>query len=623
VSESSEKVRPAEKPVERIEEATVRFAGDSGDGMQLAGMQLTNVSALAGNDVATFPDFPAEIRAPRGTLAGVSGFQLRFASHDIHTPGDRVDALVAMNPAGLRECLGELADHGVLIVDADAFDAKGLRLAGYESDPLEDGSLERYQLHAVPLTSLTRAAVEDLALARSAADRCRNFFALGLVCWLYGRELDPTLRFIESRFGRRPEVAEADRRALHAGWSYGETTDAFRGSYRVPRARLAPGTYRNITGNQALAYGLLTAARLSRKALYYGSYPITPASDVLHELSRHKHFGVRTFQAEDEIAALTSVIGAAFGGAMAVTGSSGPGIALKSEALGLAVMLELPLLVIDVQRGGPSTGLPTKTEQADLLQALFGRNGESPLPVVAAAGPADCFQAAQDAWRIATRLMTPVMLLSDGYIANGAEPWRIPEPADLAPIPVSHPGPRGDDTPFRPYQRDELLSRPWALPGTPGLTHRIGGLEKQDGTGNVSYDPDNHARMVAVRAAKVANAARLIPPLEVDGPDDAPLLVIGWGGTYGAIKDAVDEARRRGSRVAHAHLRWLNPFPANLGEVLGRYPRVLVPELNLGQLRLLLRARYLVDAVGLSKVKGRPFARAEILRAIREALDEA
>ncbi len=620
MADPSPDVRSA-KQVTELESVTVRFAGDSGDGMQLAGTQLTNTSALAGNDVATFPDFPAEIRAPRGTLAGVSGFQVHFASKDIHTPGDRVDALVAMNPAGLRENLAALQPHGVLIVDEDAFDAKGLKLAGYADSPLEDDTLGGFQLVRVPLTRLTREAVEGAGLGKKLSERCRNFFAMGLVYWLYGRSLEPTLRFIEERFGKaNPQVAEADRNALRAGWNFGETTDLLRGHYHVPAARLAPGTYRNITGNQATAIGLVTAAHLSGTELFYGSYPITPASDVLHELSRYKRYGVRTFQAEDEIAAVTSAIGAAFGGAMGVTASAGPGIALKAEAMGLAVMLELPLLVIDVQRGGPSTGLPTKPEQSDLLQVLFGRSGEAPLPVLAAAGPSDCFDTVIEAWRIATRLMTPVVVMSDAFVANSAEPWRIPSLADLEPFPVAHPGPPAEGETFRPYARDELLARPWALPGTSGLMHRVGGLEKQDGTGNVSYDPDNHQRMTEIRARKVANAASLVAPLAVDGPERGRVLVLSWGGTRGACTEAVAEARRRGGSIAHAHLRHLNPFPANLGEVLGRYERVLIPELNTGQLRMLVRARFLVDAQGLNKVKGRPFTTGEIVERIEDLL---
>ena len=613
--------RPATaKPVEELDSVVVRFAGDSGDGMQLAGAQLTGTSALAGNDVATFPDFPAEIRAPKGTLAGVSGFQVQFASRDIYTPGDLVDVLVAMNPAALVQNLRFLRAHGTLVVDEDAFDAKGLKLARVESNPIEDGSLEEFQVIRVPLTSLTRAAVEGAGVGRKQATRCRNFFAMGLVYWLYGRDLEPTLGWLRRRFRDQPEVRDADAKALHAGWSFGETSESFARSYHVPPAALAPGRYRNITGNQALAFGLVAAAELSGKALFYASYPITPASDILHELSRHKRFGVRTFQAEDEIAAATSAIGAAFGGAMGVTASSGPGLALKTEAIGLAVMMELPLLVLGIQRGGPSTGLPTKPEQSDLLQVMYGRSGEAPLPVLAASGPADCFDIVVEAWRIATRLMTPVVVLSDAFIANGAEPWRIPDPAGLDPIAIVHPA-AGDGTePFLPYARDEWLARPWALPGTPGLMHRLGSLEKQDRSGAVSYDPDNHEHMVELRARKVENAVHFVPDLDVHGPDGGDLLVLSWGGTRGACRQAVEQVLARGGAVAHAHLRHLNPFPANTGEVLGRYEKVLVPELNLGQLALMLRARYLADVVSLAKVRGRPFWVRDIAEAIEEML---
>lgn len=620
MSTSIEGLPKTAKHVEHLTGATVRLVGDSGDGMQLLGAQLTNTSALAGNDVATFPDFPAEIRAPRGTRAGVSGFQVQFASEDIFTPGDRLNALVAMNPAALVTNLEDLEKGGIVVVDSDAFEQKDLKLANLEVNPLEDRTLDEYRLIKVPITQLTRKAVEGLGLSQKVADLCRNFFAMGLVYWLYGRELDATLRFIDAKFGNKPDIAEANRRALRAGWYYGETTEAFVVSFQVDPARLPPGKYKNMMGNQALAWGLVTAARLSGKELFYGSYPITPASDILHELSKFKNFGVRTFQAEDEIAAIAAAIGASFGGSLAVTTSSGPGIALKGEAMGLAVMLEIPLVIVNVQRGGPSTGLPTKTEQSDLLQAIFGRNGESPMPVIAARSPSDCFDTAQEAWRIATRFMTPVMLLSDGYIANGAEPWRIPRYEDLPKIPVEHPGPLADGDKFLPYARNERLSRPWALPGTPGLMHRIGGLEKQDITGNVSYDADNHQHMTNVRAQKVENVAKDIPPQEVTGPAGGDLLVLSWGGTYGACLTAVERARAMGYSVAHAHLRYLNPFPANLGEILHKYEKVLVPELNMGQLRLLVRSKYMVPAIGLNKVKGKPFAVAEILEKIREVL---
>lgn len=609
------------KPIVDLEQATVRFCGDSGDGMQLAGTQLTNTSALAGNDIATFPDFPAEIRAPRGTKAGVSGFQIHFASKEIFTPGDQVEALVAMNPAALATNLSDLIPGGILIVNKDAFDKNGLKLAGYEVNPLENGSLKAYQLFQVDMTRLTRLAVEECGLGQKESDRCRNFYAMGLVFWLYDRALEPTLRYIDSKFGKKaPAVAEANRRALHAGYNYGETTEAFAAQYRVNRAELAPGTYRNLTGNEATAFGLIAASKLSNTELFLGSYPITPASDILHELSRHKNFGVRTFQAEDEIAAITSAIGAAFGGSMAVTTSSGPGIALKQEGMGLAVMTELPLIIINVQRGGPSTGLPTKTEQADLLQALFGRNGECPMPVIAARSPADCFDVAQEAWRLAVRYMTPVMMLTDGYLANGSEPWKIPDVKDLKTIEVKHPqAPNNGDT-FLPYKRDERLARPWAVPGTPGLMHRIGGLEKQDVTGNVNYEPDNHEHMVNLRAKKIADIAKDIPLQEVSGPKTGKLLVISWGGTYGACATAVREVQETGGSVAHCHLRYMNPFPRNLGEILKSYEKVLVPELNRGQLRMLLRAEFLVDAIGQNKIKGKPFFVAELVNRIRQLL---
>ncbi len=601
------------------ESATVRFAGDSGDGMQLVGMQLANTSALIGNDIATFPDFPAEIRAPKGTLAGVSGFQLHFSAQDIHTPGDRVDALVAMNPAALKINLGSLPPQGMLIVDADAFNAKGLKLAEYESNPLEDESLREYQLISVPITTLTRSAVKGLGLSRKLATRCRNFFALGLVYWLYGRALEPTLRFIKSRFEDNAAVASADRLALLAGWNYGETTEALTSSYHVPPARLSSGRYRNLTGNQAMAYGLITAANLSRKTLFFGSYPITPASDILHELSCHKRFDVRTFQAEDEIAAATAAIGAAFGGAMAVTASSGPGIALKSEAMGLAVMLELPLIVLDIQRAGPSTGLPTKPEQADLLQVLFGRSGEAPLPVLAACCPSDGFEIIKDAWRIATQLMRPVVVLSDAYVANAAEPWRIPEQSELEESPIDHPVPMGGGM-FMPYARNELLARPWALPGTKGLMHRIGGLEKEDITGNVSYDPENHEYMVQLRAHKIENAVNLIPPQKISGAPRGRLLVLSWGGTYGACAEAVALAQRAGASVSHTHLRYLHPMPNNLADILSGFDQVLIPEMNTGQLRKLIREKFLLDAIGLNKIKGRPFTVTEIAQKIDRLL---
>lgn len=619
MSTSIEGVPESAKTVVSLDKATVRFAGDSGDGMQLAGTQLTNTSALAGNDVATFPDFPAEIRAPRGTLAGVSGFQIHFASTDIFTPGDSLDALVAMNPAALKSNLSDLQEGGTLIVDEFSFTKKGLEQAGYETNPLDDGSLGAYQLIKVDITKLTRNAVDGLGLSQKEADRCRNFLAMGLVYWLYGRSLEPTLRFIEQKFAaKKPEVAEANSNALKAGWNYGETTDAFVSSFRVDKAQLSPGTYRNMMGNEALAWGLVTAAKLSDKDLFLGSYPITPASDILHYLASFKNFGVATFQAEDEIAAVTSAIGAAFGGSMAITTSSGPGIALKGEAMGLGVMLELPMLIINIQRGGPSTGLPTKTEQADLYQAIFGRNGECPMPVIAARSPSDCFEVACEAWRIATRYMTPVMVLSDGYIANGSEPWKIVDFDELEKIPVSHPTAPNHGDEFLPYLRDEKLARPWAIPGTPGLMHRIGGLEKEDGTGNVSYDPDNHQHMVEIRDRKVSMVADDVPPQSVTGPDEGDLLVLSWGGTYGSCYTAVRSCQQAGKSVAHAHLRWVCPFPRNLGDLLSRYKTVLIPELNLGQLRTLIRAQYMVDAQGFNKIQGKPFTVAELVETINK-----
>ena len=620
MSTSTEKLPASTKQVEQLDGATVRLAGDSGDGMQLMGSQLTNTSALAGNDVATFPDFPAEIRAPRGTRAGVSGFQVQFASEDIFTPGDTLDALMAMNPAALITNISDLKPGGVLIVNEDSFEAKDLKLANLATNPLEDHSLDNYKVIRVPLTKLTRKSVEEVGLSTKISDRCKNFFAMGLIYWLFGRELDATLRFIANKFGNKPDIADANEKALRAGWYYGETTEVFVSSYRVDPAKLQPGTYRNVMGNQALAWGLITAAEMSGQRLFYGSYPITPASDVLHELSKYKNFGVRTFQAEDEIAAICAVIGAAFGGDMAVTTSSGPGIALKGEAMGLALMLELPMIIMNIQRGGPSTGLPTKTEQSDLFQALYGRNGESPLPVIAARSPSDCFDVAQEAWRISTRFMIPVMLLSDGYIANGAEPWRIPDVAGLQQIPVSHPGPAENGDEFLPYARDERLARPWAIPGTPGLEHRVGGLEKEDGTGNVSYDPDNHQHMTNVRQKKIDNIALDIPAQTAVGPDSGDLLVLSWGGTYGACVTAVDHCQSQGLSVAHAHLRYMNPFPANLQELLKRYDKVLIPELNMGQLRWVIRASFLIDAEGLNKVMGKPFTVAEIETKIQEMI---
>lgn len=612
------------KPVEQCDSVVIRFCGDSGDGMQLAGTQFTNVSAVFGNDVSTLPDFPAEIRAPAGSLAGVSGFQLCFSSTDIYTPGDEVDTLVAMNPAALKTNLPDLKRGGTLIVNEDAFDRSNLAKAHYDGNPLDDGeALAKFRVHKVPMTRLTRDSVDGLGLSQREADRCKNFFALGLVYWLYDRDSKPTEEWVKTKFSKNPSVSEANLRALRAGFNFGFSTEQFTVHYAVPPAELEPGRYRKVTGNEAIAFGLATAAKLAGKTLFFGGYPITPASDILHELSRLKNFGVKTFQAEDEIAAITSIIGASFGGALSVTASSGPGIALKGEGIGLAVITELPMVIIDVQRGGPSTGLPTKTEQSDLYLTYFGRNGDCPLPILAARSPADCFEMAQQAMRIAVEHMTPVFLMTDGYIANGAEPWRIPELSDLKPIRVRHATQsNGDGNGFLPYLRDDSLVRPWAIPGTPGLEHRIGGLEKADITGNVSYNPDNHEQMTRIRHEKVARIADSLPEQDVVGPDRGDLLVVSWGGTYGAVLTAVQECQRRDLSVAHCHLRYLNPFPRNLGEVLRRYDRVLVPELNTGQLRMILRGTFLVDALGLNKIKGKPFLVSEIVNRIEEVLND-
>jgi 2-oxoglutarate ferredoxin oxidoreductase subunit alpha len=609
------------KPVERIDRVVIRFAGDSGDGMQLTGDRFTSETAVFGNDLVTLPDFPAEIRAPAGSLPGVSGFQVHFADHDILTPGDQPNVLVAMNPAALKVNLPDLPKGATIIVNTDAFNERNLQKAGYETSPLEDGSLADYHVHAVALSSMTVEALRDVAGVTSReAERSKNFFALGLMSWLYHRPTEGTLAFIERKFRGRPEIVEANTRAFKAGWNYGETSEDFAVSYEIAPAQLRPGTYRQISGNAALSYGLVAASRLSGLPLFLGAYPITPASSILEELAALKHFGVRTFQAEDEIAASGAALGASFGGALGVTTSAGPGIVLKSETVGLAVALELPLVVVDVQRAGPATGMPTKPEQADLLMVLFGRNSESPVPVVAAATPADCFETAIEAARIALKYRTPVFLLSDAYLANGSEPWRIPDVADLPDISVEFAS--GDGDGFLPYARDpETLARPWAIPGTPGLEHRIGGLEKEHETGNVSYDPENHDLMVRLRAEKVAGIADDIPELEVDDPDGADTLVLGWGSTYGAIAAAVRRVRASGRRVAVAHLRYLNPFPRNTGDVVRAYERVLVPEMNLGQLRMLLRSAYLVDARGYNKVRGRPFRAAELEAAITELVD--
>ncbi len=601
-----------------VKSVVVRFAGDSGDGMQLAGTQLALSSALAGNEISTFPDFPAEIRAPKGTPAGVSGFQVHFSAQSALTPGDNVDVLVAMNPAALRANLQYLTPTSAIIVDTDAFDAKGLRLAKYDDNPLKNGELDDFHVLEVPITSQIKLSVAETGVSHKEANRCRNFYAMGLIYWMYGRSLDSTYRYIADKFNG--DIAEANRLALRSGWHFGETTEAFERSYQVPAASPESGTYRNINGNEAFSLGLVTAAELSDKTLFYSAYPITPASDILHRLSRYGVSGARTFQAEDEIAAVCASIGAAFGGAMGATGTSGPGIALKSEALGLAVMLELPLVVINVQRGGPSTGLPTKVEQTDLFQAVMGRNGEAPMPVLAASSPADCFQIVLDAWRIATKLMTPVMILSDAFTANGAEPWRIPDIDKLEPILVTHPPASEDGQAFRPYDRNEWLARPWAIPGTKGLTHRIGGIEKEDGTGNISYDPVNHQKMVALRAEKVAKTADLLSGFEFFGPKSGDLLVVSWGGTFGACREAVMQAQKSGESVSHVHLRLLNPLPGGLGQVFSDFKTVMVAELNSGQLRQMLRSEYLVDAKGLNKIQGLPFWIEDVRQAIEAQL---
>jgi 2-oxoglutarate ferredoxin oxidoreductase subunit alpha len=599
-----------EVPVQELDRVTIRFAGDSGDGMQLTGTQFTRTTAVFGNDISTLPDFPAEIRAPAGSLGGVSGFQISFSSGDIHTPGDAPDVLVAMNPAALAANAGDVVPGGAIIVNGDAFTPANLAKAGYAANPLTDGSLSGYSVFEIPISTLNAGALEGLDMTAKQVDLTKNFFALGVMFWLFERSTDPTLRWIDEKFGHRPVVVEANRRALLAGYAFGETTELFHTRYQVPAAHLPPGTYRNVTGNEALALGCLAAAKRADRTLVYASYPITPASDILHQLAEYKRFGVRTFQAEDEIAAIGAALGASYGGALGLTGTSGPGMALKSEMLGLAVMVELPLVVVNVQRGGPSTGLPTKTEQSDLLQAVHGRNGESPIPVVAAASPADCFDTAVEAWRIALKYMTPVVLLSDAFLANGTEPWRIPELDDLPDLRT--PG-LTDAAGFYPYARnEETLARPWVVPGTPGMEHRIGGLEKLDVLGTVSYDPDNHHRMSLLRAEKVARIAKDIPPLEVFGPPTGDLLILGWGSTYGAIRSAAERLQGRGKSVAHAHLRHLNPFPANTGDVLRGYRTVLVPEINLGQLRTLIRSEYLVDALGFNLVRGKPFAIGEI-----------
>ncbi len=604
----------------RLENVVVRFAGDSGDGMQLTGTEFTKAAATAGNDISTLPDFPAEIRAPAGSLAGVSGFQVHFASSPVRTPGDAPDVLVAMNPAALRANLGDLPDNGILIANTGAFTKPNLKKAGYDHNPLDSGELERFRVYSVDISKLTTAALEATDLTPKEKGRCKNFFALGLMFWMYSRDPRPEIAHIEAKFSAKPRLADANVRAFKAGYYYGETAEVFQDVvYEVEPATFEPGTYRNISGNEALALGLVAAGQLAKKPLFYSGYPITPASTLLHALSSYKHYGVTTFQAEDEIAGVGAAIGAAYGGHLAVTASSGPGIALKAEGVGLAAITEVPLVIVNVQRGGPSTGLPTKTEQSDLLQVLFGRNGECPIPVIAASTPSDSFDCAIEAVRIAVTYVTPVVLLSDGYLANGAEPWRLPDVSTLPAIDVQH---RSDPDDYQVYRRDpETLARDWVIPGTPGLEHRIGGLEKDALTGNVSYDPLNHERMTHVRAEKVERVAREIPPLQHHGPDEGDVLVVGWGGTYGALHQAVQEMQRRGHKVAHTHLRYLNPLGSELGERLARFRRVLVPELNMGQLRLLLRANYLVDAVGFNKVQGQPFKVSEVVGAIADLLE--
>ena len=617
------------KQVQHLDRVIIRFAGDSGDGMQLAGDRFTQQTATFGNDLSTLPNFPAEIRAPAGTLPGVSSFQLHFADHDILTPGDAPDVLVAMNPAALKANIGDLPRGADIIANTDEFTKRNLSKVGYEQNPLEDGSLSGYQLHALPITSMTVKALEGYDISRKEAERAKNMFALGLLSWLYNRPAEGTMTFLESKFAKNPEIMEANKTAFRAGWNYGETTETFSVQYEVKPATLAAGAYRNITGNAALAYGLIAASRRSGLPLFLGSYPITPASDILHELAKHKRFGVRTFQAEDEIGGVGAALGASFGGALGVSTTSGPGMVLKQETIGLAVSVELPLIICDIQRAGPSTGMPTKTEQADLLMALYGRNGESPVAVVAPATPSDCFDIAMEAVRIAAKYRTPVIILSDGYLANGSEPWRIPEVADLPRLrdEFSFSSPKewrgeGDQVTFLPFRRDpETLSRPWAIPGTPDLEHRIGGIEKADVSGNISYDPDNHDKMVRLRQAKIDGIATDIPRLEVDDPDgDARVLVLGWGSTFGSIGAAVRRIRLEGGKVAQAHLRHLSPFPANLAEVLAAYDKVLVPEINLGQLALVLRGRYLVDVISYNRVRGLPFRAAELAGVIQDVI---
>lgn len=609
---------------EVLQDVVIKFAGDSGDGMQLTGTQFTNNTALLGIDLSTFPDFPAEIRAPQGTLPGVSGFQLHFSSNRVYTPGDTCDVLVAMNAAALKTNLSGLKKGGKIIVNTDGFDSKNLRLANYPDgeNPLENSSLDSYEVVKMDVTRMTREALKDFTMGMKEKDRAKNMFVLGFLYWLYGRDMESTINFLKEKFGNKPDIFDSNLKVLQAGYNYGETTEAFLTTYKVEKARMEPGTYRSIMGNQALAYGLIAASQKSNLPLFLGTYPITPASDILHELSRHKNFGIRTFQAEDEIAAISTAIGASYGGSLGVTTTSGPGMALKGEAMGLAVMLEIPLVIVDVQRGGPSTGLPTKTEQSDLLQAYYGRNGECPMPVLSTSTPADCFEVAYEAVRIAVQHMTPVILLSDGYIANGAEPWKFPQSADLPPIHVKFKTELGHgEEKLQPYMRDEKLVRPWAVPGTAGLEHRIGGLEKQNITGNVSYDPDNHQQMVKIRQQKVDMIANYIPEQKIDsGPEKGKVLVLGWGSTYGAIKSAVGDLQAEGHEVSHAHLRYMRPFPANLEKILRNFETILVPEINNGQLIKIIRDNFLIDAKGYNKIMGIPITRAELVEEIKKYL---
>lgn len=622
--DSSQPPKPS-KPTKPIDSAVIFFAGDSGDGMQLVGTQFTDTSAIFGNDIATLPDFPAEIRAPAGTVPGVSGYQVNFASTEIHTPGDEVNALIAMNPAAFKAHIDDVEKGGIVIVNEDEFNKVNLRKAGYKEDynPLDDEKhQQQYKLYKVPITRMNAEALAEAGIGAKGIGRCKNFYTLGLIFWMYDRPLDVTVNYLTNYFAKKknlPEVAEANIRALKAGYYFGETAELFPVRYEIHKADIAPGRYRKVTGNEAVAMGMITAARLADKTLCYCTYPITPASDILHYLAPMRHFDVKTVQAEDEIAAVCAAIGASYAGQIGATGTSGPGLALKSEALGLAVITELPLVIVNVQRGGPSTGLPTKTEQSDLLQAMFGRNGDCPLVIVAPQSPADCFDITIEATRLAIEHMVPVIVLSDGYLANGAEPWRIPDPNGYKKIEVRH---TTQAEGFEPYERDENFVRPWAIPGTPGLEHRIGGLEKSDGPGNVSYDPTNHQRMTDLRRLKVEKIADQIPPIEPYGDDSGDLLVLGWGGTYGSIHTAVDHMRKKGKKVSAAHLRYMNPMPKNLGELLGRFKRVLIPELNTGQLRLLIRARFLVDAKGLNKVQGKPFLVEELEQAIALMLED-